>query len=471
MHEELTEILIAEDSPTQAGKLRYLLEGKGYVARVAGNGRLALEAIRQRKPHLVLSDIVMPELDGYGLCHALKSDPALRDIPVILVTSLIDPEDIMRGLECGADNFIRKPYADDYLLARIEQVLMNRRLRQNREAGEGIVVYLNGAQHHITAEKQQILDLLVSTYEQAVLVNEQLQARERQVNELNVRLAQHAAQLEATNREIAHQNLQLEQASRMKSEFLANMSHELRTPLNAIIGFSEALKTGLLGPLESAQEEAVGDVFDSGKHLLSLINDILDLSKIEAGKMELELEPTDIQRLLQGTMTVFREKAAIGQIHLRLELENLGWTMLDQRKTRQIVFNLVSNAVKFTPASGSVTLRMCRMDREHLAGRRLVGDESTIAPDARQFITICVIDTGIGINDEDLGRLFQPFVQLDSGMARKYEGTGLGLALVKQLVDLHGGAMTVASVPGRGSEFMVWIPYLEANAPALLATS
>lgn len=471
MHEELTEILIAEDSPTQAGKLRYLLEGKGYAVRVAGNGRLALEAIRQRKPHLVLSDIVMPELDGYGLCHALKSDPALRDTPVILVTSLIDPEDIVRGLECGADNFIRKPYADDYLLARIEQVLMNRRLRQDREAGEGIVVYLNGAQHHITAEKQQILDLLVSTYEQAVLVNEQLQVRERQVNELNVRLAQHAAQLEVTNREIAHQNLQLEQASRMKSEFLANMSHELRTPLNAIIGFSEALKTGLLGPLESAQEEAVGDVFDSGKHLLSLINDILDLSKIEAGKMELQLEPTDIQRLLQGTMTVFREKAAIGQIHLRLELENLGWTVLDQRKTRQIVFNLVSNAVKFTPASGSVTLRMCRMEREQLAGRRLVGDESTIAPDARQFITICVIDTGIGISDEDLGRLFQPFVQLDSGMARKYEGTGLGLALVKQLVDLHGGAMTVASVPERGSEFMVWIPYLEATAPSLLATN
>jgi signal transduction histidine kinase len=471
MHEELTEILIAEDSPTQAGKLRYLLEGKGYAARVAGNGRLALEAIRRRKPHLVLSDIVMPELDGYGLCHALKSDPALRDIPVILVTSLIDPEDIVRGLECGADNFIRKPYADDYLLARIEQVLMNRRLRQDREAGEGIVVYLNGAQHHITAEKQQILDLLVSTYEQAVLVNEQLQVRERQVNELNVRLAQHAAQLEATNREIAHQNLQLEQASRMKSEFLANMSHELRTPLNAIIGFSEALKTGLLGPLESAQEEAVGDVFDSGKHLLSLINDILDLSKIEAGKMELQLEPTDIQRLLQGTMNVFREKAAIGQIHLRLELENLGWTMLDQRKTRQIVFNLVSNAVKFTPASGSVTLRMCRMEREQLAGRRLVGDESTIAPDARQFITICVIDTGIGISDEDLGRLFQPFVQLDSGMARKYEGTGLGLALVKQLVDLHGGALTVASVPERGSEFMVWIPYIEATAPSLLATN
>ena len=471
MHEELTEILIAEDSPTQAGKLRYLLEGKGYVARVAGNGRLALESIRQRKPHLVLSDIVMPELDGYGLCHALKSDPALRDIPVILVTSLIDPGDIVRGLECGADNFVRKPYADDYLLARIEQVLMNRRLRQDREASEGIVVYLNGAQHHITAEKQQILDLLVSTYEQAVLVNEQLQARERQVNELNVRLAQHAAQLEAINREIAHQNLQLEQASRMKSEFLANMSHELRTPLNAIIGFSEALKTGLLGPLESTQEEAVGDVFDSGKHLLSLINDILDLSKIEAGKMELELEPTDIQRLLQGTMTVFREKAATGQIHLRLELENLGWTMLDQRKTRQIVFNLVSNAVKFTPPSGSVTLRMCRMDRENLAGRRIVGDESAIAPDARQFITICVIDTGIGISDEDLGRLFQPFVQLDGGMARKYEGTGLGLALVKQLVDLHGGAMTVASVPERGSEFMVWIPYLGATAPTLLATS
>jgi len=455
--QEVTEILVVEDSPTQAAKLRFLLEGKGYGVKVASNGALALDALRRQTPGLVLSDIMMPEMDGYGLCHAIKSDPATKEIPVILVTSLIDTQDIVRGLECGADNFVRKPYADDYLLLRIEHVLMNRKLRQGGTSA-GIAIYLNGRLHNIDAERQQILDLLVSTYEQAVQVNEQLQARERQVNELNVRLGQHAAQLEAVNREIARQNAELEQASRMKSEFLANMSHELRTPLNAIIGFSEALRDGLLGALDPQQREAAGDIYDSGKHLLALINDILDLSKIEAGKMELDLEPTDLQDLLQSTLTVFKDRALAGQVRLRLEMEAIDQVEVDRRKTRQIVYNLLSNAVKFTPAGGVVTLRMCCLDAAQLKGGPLVG-EAGLTKAAGQYLTVSVIDTGIGISEEDLGRLFKPFVQLDSSLARKYEGTGLGLALVKQLVELHGGAMTVSSKLQEGSEFTVWLPY------------
>ncbi|OWW21586.1 hybrid sensor histidine kinase/response regulator [Noviherbaspirillum denitrificans] len=454
-----TEILVVEDSPTQAAKLRILLEGKGYRVHVAGNGTLALEAIRRRVPDLVLSDIIMPEMDGYALCHAIKADPATRPVPVILVTSLIDPQDIVRGLECGADNFVRKPYADDYLLLRIEHVLMNKHLRQG-DAFDGTAIYLNGERHVVDAERQQILDLLVSTYEQAVLVNEQLQARERQVNELNVRLGHHAAQLEATNREIARKNAELEQANRMKSEFLANMSHELRTPLNAIIGFSEALRDGLLGKLEEAQQEAAGDIHDSGKHLLLLINDILDLSKIEAGKMELELEPTDMQDLLQNTLTVFKDKAAAGQIRLRLEMESIDAMLVDQRKTRQIIYNLLSNAVKFTQPGGAVTLRMSSQPAAELQSLRRVGDKE-VDPAIERYVSICIIDTGIGIREEDLDRLFKPFVQLDSGLARKYEGTGLGLALVKQLVELHGGVMTLRSKVQQGSEFTAWLPYRE----------
>jgi two-component system sensor histidine kinase/response regulator len=448
------DILIVEDSPTQAGKLRILLEGSGYRTRIAGNGRKALEAIRHKQPRLVLSDIVMPELDGYGLCHTLKTDPALAAIPVILVTSLIDPQDIVRGLECGADNMVRKPYADAYLLKRIALAL-----RKPEHAAPGLTV--DGEKRQILAGKQQILDLLVSTYEQAVLVNEQLHAQERQVNELNIRLAQHAAQLEATNREIARQNVELERASRMKSEFLANMSHELRTPLNAIIGFSEALKNGLLGALAPQQQEAVGDVFESGRHLLSLINEILDLSKIEAGKMELEPEPIDVQQLLQSCINVIREKAASGHLHLRLEMEAVGWVLLDPRKTRQLVYNLLSNAIKFTPAGGTVTLRMCMRDAGELASRTVLG---AMPAQGGPYLTICVIDNGIGVSRENLVRLCQPFVQLDSGHARKYEGTGLGLALVKQLVELHGGALSVESEPELGSEFMLWLPFHPARA-------
>ncbi len=462
--QEDVEVLIVEDSPTQAEKLRYLIEGKGYRARVAGNGRIALQMIREHKPSLVLSDIVMPEMDGYTLCRAIKSDPECGETPVILVTSLVDPKDIVRGLECGADNFIRKPYVDSYLLTRIDHVLMNEKLRKSKNFEIGIAIYLGGQQHFINAGRQQILDLLISTYEQAVLVNEELQSRERQVSELNARLAQHAAQLEATNLEIARQNLELERASRMKSEFLANMSHELRTPLNAVIGFAGVLKQGLLGKLVPPQEEVVNDIFESGQHLLALINDILDLSKIEAGKMELELDPADVTRLLQSGLTVLREKAMMGHINLRAEMEDVGWVVLDQRKTLQMVCNLLSNAVKFTPAGGTVTLRSAVRESTELEGMKTLGNP---APDVGQYLAISVTDTGIGISDEDLERLFQPFVQLDSGLSRKYEGTGLGLALVKQLVDLHGGVITVRSKVQVGSEFTLWLPYrpMPARSP------
>lgn len=454
-------ILIVEDSPTQAEKLHYLLECHGYRAYIASNGRLALRMMRENKPSLVLSDIVMPEMDGYALCSAIKADPELRDVPVILVTSLIDPKDIVRGLECGADNFIRKPYSENYLLTRIEHVVMNQALRKGKKFEVGIALYLGGKKHFINAERQQILDLLISTYEQAVLVNEELQLRERQVSELNQRLAQHAERLEATNREIARQNVKLEQASRMKSEFLASMSHELRTPLNAVIGFSAALKDGLLGPLEARQASAANDILESGKHLLALINDLLDLSKVEAGKMTLFLEPTEIRQLVESSFSLFKEKAFASHVALHMESETGGTLLLDQRKTRQILYNLLSNAIKFTPEKGEVRLHMRRLSREQLRAVPAAADAGLPNGAFSHYLEIRVSDTGIGITDEGMQRLFQPFMQLDSSLSRKYEGTGLGLALTRQLVDLHDGAIGVKSAPGAGTEFSVWLPCRE----------
>jgi signal transduction histidine kinase len=461
---DVAEILIVEDSRTQAEKLLYLVESKGYRARTAGNGKLALAAIAESKPALVLSDIVMPEMNGYELCRAIKSEATWADIPVVLITSLTDTQDILHGLECGADNFIRKPYADAYLLSRLEQILMSRRLRETEGAEGGIAMFLRGRKHVIHAERQQILDLLISIYEQAVLVNEELRTRERQVSDLNAQLTRRAAELEESNREIARQNIQLEQVSRMKSEFLASMSHELRTPLNSIIGFSEVLKGGMVGRMTDQQVEFVGDILDSGRHLLALINDILDLSKIEAGKMELELEPTDVASLLQGSLSVIKERALSHHIKLSAEVDDLAWIHVDQRKTKQIVFNLLSNAVKFTRDNGSVTLRARRVDRARILGPQLIGAGPAIVSEIPSFLEICVADTGIGIDSSDLPRLFQPFVQLDSSLARRYDGTGLGLALVKQLVELHGGALAVNSRVGVGSEFIVWLPYREASA-------
>uniref|UniRef100_UPI00293D7839 hybrid sensor histidine kinase/response regulator n=1 Tax=Janthinobacterium sp. TaxID=1871054 RepID=UPI00293D7839 len=263
-------------------------------------------------------------------------------------------------------------------------------------------------------------------------------------------------------RTLEDKNIELERASRMKSEFLATMSHELRTPLNAIIGFSEALKDGLMGPTSALQHEHIDDIFSSGQHLLSLINDILDLSKVEAGMMALELEEVNLSSLLAGSLTIVREKAAAQRIALELEVgADLGLPQLDMRKTKQIVYNLLSNAVKFSASGARVTVRARRVPRGavgSLAGAWPVHSFPLADNEYNEFLEICVGDSGIGISQENMAKLFQAFSQIDSSLARKFEGTGLGLAMVKQLAELQGGAVAVASAEGEGSRFAVWLP-------------
>ncbi|SDF96203.1 MULTISPECIES: hybrid sensor histidine kinase/response regulator [unclassified Duganella] len=432
------EILIVEDSPTQAERLRRLIQSMRYNARVAPNGRLALEAIRERKPHLVLSDIVMPEMDGYTLCRAIKADPELRDIPVILVTSLMDPKDIIRGIECGADNFIRKPYAEDYLLNRIGHMLMNQKLRKNQNMEIGIALYLGEQKHFINADRQQILDLLISTYEQAVQVNSELQARERQVIELNMRLAHHAGELETINREIALKNLELAEASRMKSAFIANMSHELRTPLNAIIGFTGALLMKLPGPLTPEQDKQLNTIRTSARHLLSLINDILDVAKIEAGKVTLELESVQCQDLVKDVVDTLRPLAVQKNLTLEMELANPAIVLeTDRRALTQILLNLGNNAIKFTE-TGTVRVTLAEKPGEN---------------GGKNVIEFSVADSGAGIREEDQAKLFQAFSQLDSTSTRHAEGAGLGLYLCQNLANLIGGTLFFKSDFGHGSTF------------------
>ena len=271
---------------------------------------------------------------------------------------------------------------------------------------------------------------------------------------------------------LQEKNIELEHASRMKSEFLATMSHELRTPLNAIIGFSEALKDGLMGEMSVSQQDYIGDIFTSGQHLLSLINDILDLSKVEAGMMELELEEVDLKGLLSNSLSIVRDKAAAHHISLDLEIDDdLGTPQLDTRKTKQIVYNLLSNAVKFGEQGGRVTLSARRVSLGSVG--ILPGEWASYAfplvdTSYTEFVEICVRDTGIGISTENMARLFQAFSQIDSSLARKFEGTGLGLAMVKQLAELHGGTVAVASAVGEGARFAAWLPLRtrERQAPA-----
>jgi two-component system CheB/CheR fusion protein len=248
-------------------------------------------------------------------------------------------------------------------------------------------------------------------------------------------------ELAERTRDAKKAQFEAETATMAKSDFLANMSHELRTPLNSIIGFSEVLEDQLLGPLNESQRENVMYILKAGRHLLSLINDILDLSKVESGKMELDVETVSLRDLLDASLVMQREKALRHGIKLDLKIEPEHSIMIeaDERKLKQILFNLLSNAVKFTADDGQVQVLLKEIN-------------------GAQDIEISIRDTGIGIKQEDLPKLFQEFSQLSSAYDKKYEGTGLGLALTKKLVDLHGGRIWAESEFGKGSLFAFVIP-------------
>jgi len=250
----------------------------------------------------------------------------------------------------------------------------------------------------------------------------------------NVRLFK---ELEASNREIADKSHQIEVASQHKSEFLANMSHELRTPLNAIIGFSEVLTDRMFGELNEKQEEYLKDIYASGTHLLSLINDILDLSKIEAGRMELELTDFHLPTALDNALTLVRERAGRRNITLQMSVDDrLGQIQADERKIRQVVLNLLSNAIKFTPEGGQI---------------------GVAAVPKGGSVEVSVSDTGVGIAPEDQEAVFEEFRQVGTA-AKKVEGTGLGLTLCRKFVELHGRRIWVRSQVGVGSTFTFTIP-------------
>jgi len=254
-----------------------------------------------------------------------------------------------------------------------------------------------------------------------------------------------------------------EAANRTKSDFLANMSHELRTPLNAVIGFSEILRDQYFGELNEKQAEYVKDILDSGKHLLSLINDILDLSKIEAGKVELEASKLNIKELLENSLIMVREKCMKHGINVSTnitqDLEGLDITA-DERKLKQVMFNLLSNAAKFTPHGGTITLEANRVSGSEL---RVSGSELRVSRSEQlatgDFIEISVADTGIDIVPEDQEKIFEEFHQVRSSYTDKTPGTGLGLSLVKRLVEMHGGRVWVESEgEGKGSRFSFTLP-------------
>jgi two-component system sensor histidine kinase/response regulator len=405
--EHPVDILVAEDSPTQAERLRYTLERQGHRVTVTSNGRQALEAARAHKPTLLITDVVMPEMDGFQLCQEIKSDPALKGLPVILVTTLADPHDVVRGLECRADNFIIKPYEERYLLSRIQFVLLNSALHQRDQAGEGVEIYFNGRRHFITADRLQILNLLLSTYEAAIQRNRELNRTKDELQTVN-------AALETANKEL--------------ESFSYSVSHDLRAPLRSIDGFSQALLEDYMDKLDDEGKDYLHRVRASTQRMAELIDDMLNLSRMTRSEMRLEqVNLSAIARTIAAELQRFEPHRRV-QFVIAEEVVANG----DSGLLKVALENLIGNAWKFTG--------------KHLDARIEFGITSHNGNSA-----YFVRDNGSGFDMAYAGKLFGAFQRLHD--AREFPGTGIGLATVQRVIHRHGGQVWAESEVGKGATF------------------
>jgi len=402
------EILIAEDSPTQAEKLRSLLEERGYAVVAAADGKQALALARQRKPTLVISDVVMPVMDGYELSRQVKADPELGGIPVILLTTLSDPQDVIRGLECCADDFILKPYDEHYLLSRVQFVLINREMRGPDRAGMGVEIFFNGQKHFITADRLQILNLLLSTYEAVTQRNRELKHTQEDLRSLN-------AKLQAANEEL--------------ESFSYSVSHDLRAPLRHIDGYIQMLAEDTASTFSSEAQRYLEVITDAGRQMGKLIDDLLEFSRM--GRAEMRETSVELDDLVRD---------AIRDLAMATAGRNIAWqipllppVLGDPAMLKQVFANLLGNAVKYT--------------RPRDAARIEVG--SAGEEDGR--VIVFVRDNGVGFDMKYADKLFGVFQRLHR--ADQFEGTGIGLATVRRVIARHGGRVWAEAAPDEGATF------------------
>lgn len=342
------------------------------------------------------------------------------------------------------------------------------RILDPERAYTGINIYdalpLECAQQRMFYVQQALQTQQVQVYDYEILIDGDLRSEEARIIAINdeevLVIVQDITDRKRAKAQLQQTNEELARATRLKDEFLASMSHELRTPLNAILGMTEALQDSIFGNFNLKQLEALQTIERSGTHLLELINDILDVAKIEAGQVSLQYTPVEIPSLCQSSLAFIKQQAMKKRIRLILKLaDNLPNVSLDERRIRQVLINLLNNAVKFTADGGTVTLDISRV--LHTDTRNTIKDGAT------NGLRISVADTGIGIAPDHLSKLFQPFIQIDGALNRKYEGTGLGLALVKRIVELHGGHVEVTSQLGVGSCFTLHLPEIQPPHPSL----
>lgn len=429
---EKCEIVVVEDNPVQLEYITKILTNNNYNVQGFSNAQDAMNYIQTNTPALVITDVVMPDISGFELCKHIKSQSNKSHIPVVLLTALSQSEDIIRGLEVGADNFITKPFTERFLLSRVEYCLINSRIRKNASADVGIEIMFNSNRHFINSNRIQILDLLLSTYEGAV--------------EKNRELEQTIQDLKKTQKELLKAKEIADTANRHKSEFLATMSHEIRTPMNVIIGVSQLL---IDSDISDEHKEKLFILKNHAITLTEILNDILDISRIESGTTEVDEIDFNIRTFVDEIRSFFMLIAEQKGLVINTSVSNdiPDNIKSDYRKIKQILCNLISNAIKFTE-KGHIDIKV---EKDDFPPYKISSPDNI-------SIRFSIADTGIGIPAKKKSHIFESFTQVDSSTTRKYGGTGLGLSICKGLVSVLGGSIDLDTEIGKGSTFHFTIP-------------
>jgi DNA-binding response OmpR family regulator/anti-sigma regulatory factor (Ser/Thr protein kinase) len=451
-------ILIAEDSATQAQRLQHILEQNGYRVTAAANGRLALEAALHSKPALIISDVVMPEMNGYELCSRVKADARLTDVPVVLVTTLSDPHDVIRGLECRADNFILKPYDADQLLRRIQFVLVNSQMRRSEQPGMGLEIIFGGQQHFITADRLQILNLLLSTYEAAMQRNSELTSTRdtlRQTNqdlkhltrELEDRVLARTRELEQSNEALRQAQQALIQQERLRAlgQMASGIAHDINNAVSPISLYTESLLEHEmnLSPMARDRLVTIQRAIDDVAQTVARMREFYRPREAELEFMEVDLNGL-VQQVIELTQARWSDLPQRRGIMIELKTARAPDLLAIRgadNEIRDALTNLIFNAVDAMPDGGDIVVRTSMPTAPAQGG------------EAVQRVLLEVSDTGIGMDEATRRRCLEPFFT-----TKGERGTGLGLAMVYGMAQRHSCKLEIISKPGAGTTIRLEFP-------------
>lgn len=423
-------ILIVEDSPTQALLLQSGLKKLGAEVSWSKNGEEGVKAVKAAPPTIVISDIEMPKMDGYQMCHQIKSDINFKHVPVILLTSLSDPADVIKGIECYADSFLTKPCDMFLLCENIWDVLETKKTTEKKAIPPVEIEFCyEGLMRKVTVGNAQMMNLLLSTYTCAIQKNKELEDANTELNRFH--------------QELKKKNEELSALNDLKNQFLGMAAHDLRNPLAVIQGYSLFLLDIHSEQLDKNSIEMITHIRDSSSMMLTIINDLLDISVIESGKVQLNLKKVNFVSHVEHNLALKKLLKEQKQITLTFKHdEDIPEVTCDTNRIDQVINNLITNAIKFSYKGSTVEVTLTKGNNE---------------------VILSVKDQGVGIPANEKDRLFQPFKKTSAKSTAGESSTGLGLAIVKKIIVEHKGRIWVESEVGKGSTFSFAIPIGSEN--------